>query len=552
MGYLVIFFYSLLITIFFTPYLINFFTRVHVVDNPGEERRVNENIIPRMGGIIIYFMAMFSVLGFYADLNSVRYFVVASLMMAGLGIVDDIIEVSWEKKILFQTIAAVFLLYFLAPLYKSVMFFGITIPYPLDYLILLLLIVGSINSINLMDGLDGLVSGFSLLVVCVTFTMGYYFGSKLLMILSISLMGSLIGFIKFNAYPARIFLGDTGSQSLGFFLISAALLASLGVNKSTLDLTFPIILLGVPIVDTLKVMVVRFIHKKNIFLPDKNHMHYLLFGMKIRHKVTVFILHGFSFLYAAAAIYYIKNSEAGGIIMFIIISIPFLFINKILDTAQRKIYPSFFRDLYTKLPEIFITLFIKILLPVFSLFLLAVFISFIPLKSNINNYVIMMSIAFIILLLMYSIINYQRNKQLSDILVFVNLILFLMFSNYSDTIHKSFGLINFISLRQLLDLIVIPSVVFFLYFRERILQKKATFLTGTDLIILVFIVLLTVSSGLLPSAPITNINSIAFHSFLLYMFYKVIVTVKVKFQIALFYLSFIIPLMVLAVLLIRR
>lgn len=552
MGYLVIFFSSLLITIFFTPYLINFFTRVHVVDNPGEWRRVNENIIPRMGGIIIYFMAMFSVLGFYADLNSVRYFVVASLMMAGLGIVDDIIGVSWKKKFLFQTIAAIFLLYFLAPLYKSVMFFGITIPYPLDYFLLLLLIVGSINSINLMDGLDGLVSGFSLLVVCVTFTMGYYYGSKLLMILSISLMGSLIGFIKFNAYPARIFLGDTGSQSLGFFLISAALLASLGVNKSTLDLTFPIILLGVPIVDTLKVMVVRFIHKKNIFLPDKNHMHYLLFGMKIRHKVTVFILHGFSFLYAAAAIYYIKNSEAGGIIMFIIISIPFLFINKILDTAQRKIHPSFFRDLYTKLPEIFITLFIKILLPVFSLFLLAVFISFIPLESNINNYVIMMSIAFIILLLMYSIINYQRNKQLSDILVFVNLILFLMFSNYSDTIHKTYGLINFISPWQLLDLIVIPSVVFFLYFRERILQKKATFLTGIDLIILVFIVLLTVSSGLLPSTPITNINSIAFHSFLLYMFYKVIVTVKVKFQIALFYLSFIIPLMVLAVLLIHR
>ena len=194
-------------------------------------------------------------------------------------------------------------------------------------------------------------------------------------------------------------------------------------------------------------------------------------------------------------------------------------------------------------------MFLKIFLPLFSLFLLAVLISFIPLKSNINNYVIMLSIAFIILLLMYSIINYQKNKQFSDILVFVNLILFLLYSNYSYTIHNTFSLINFISPRQMLDLIVIPSVVFFLFFRERILQKKATFLSGIDLTILVFIVLLTVSSGLLPNIQIANINSIAFQSFLLYMFYKVIITVKVKFQLALFYLSFIIPIVILAVLL---
>jgi len=552
MAYLVVFFSSLLLTIFFTPYLIDFFTREQIVDRPGEERRINENIVPRMGGIIIYFMAMISIISFYNDLNSVRYFVIASLVMVSLGIVDDIIGVNWDKKFLIQTIAAIFLLYFLAPLFKSVLFFGITIPYPFHYFLLLLLIVGSINSINLMDGLDGLVSGFSLLVVCVTFTMGYYYSDTLLMILSISLMGSLIGFLKFNAYPARIFLGDTGSQSLGFFLISAALLTSIGVNKPTLDLTFPVILLGVPIVDTLKVMVVRSIRKKNIFLPDKSHMHYILFGMKIRHKVTVFILQGFSFLYAATAIYYVKNSETGGIIMFVIITIPFLFINKILDIAQRKVHQSFFRDLYTKLPEIFITMFLKIFLPLLSLLLLVVLISFIPLKSNVNNYVILLSIAFIILLLMYSIINYQKNKQLSDILVFVNLIMFLLYSNYSDTIHKTFSLINFISPRQMLDLIVIPSVVFFLFFRERILQKRTTFLSGIDLIILVFIVLLTVSSGLLPNIQIANISSIAFQSFLLYMFYKVIITVKVKFQLALFYISFIIPIITLAVLLISR
>ena len=552
MLYLVVFFTSLLLTIFFTPYLIIFFTKVNVVDSPDGDRRINENTIPRMGGIIIYFMAMISIISFYGDLNEVRYFVIASIVIVSLGMVDDILGVNWDKKFLFQAITAIFLLYFLAPFFNAVTFFGFIIPYPFDYFLILILIIGSINSINLMDGLDGLVSGFSLLVVSVTFLIAYYFGDNFLIILSISLMGSLIGFLKFNAYPARIFLGDTGSQSLGFFLISAALLASLKVNKPVLDLTFPVILLGVPLIDTLKVMVIRFLRKKNIFLPDKSHIHHILFGMKIRHKVTVFILQGFSFLYAAAAIYYIKGSESGGIILFALITIPFLFVNNILDFAQRKVHPSFFRDMYAKIPEIFITIFVKILLPIVSLFLLAGLIGLIPVKSGVSNYIIILSIAFIILLLIYSVINYQKNKHLSDILVFVNLIMFLLYSNYSETIHNSVNLISIINPRQLLVLIVIPIVVLFLFFRERILEEKVIFLTGIDLIILVFIVLLTVSSGLLPNTQITNINMIVFHSFLLYIFYKVIVSVKVKLQIPLYYSSFIIPIIILTVLLFSR
>ena len=549
MTYLVVFFTSLLLTIFFTPYLINFFTKVKIVDLPGEERRVNENIVPRMGGLVVYFMAMISILSFLGDLNSIRFFVIASLLIVSVGIVDDILSISWDKKFLFQFLVAVFLVYHLSPLFQTVTLFGFTLIYPFDHFILVMLIVGGINSINLMDGLDGLVSGFSLLVVNVTFLVGFYYSDKFLMILSVSLMGSLIGFLKFNAYPARIFLGDTGSQSLGFFLVSAALLASLDIYKPILDLTFPVILLGVPIVDTLKVMYVRFINKKNIFLPDKSHAHHILYGMKIRHKVTVFILQGFSFFYAAASLYYIKSSKVGGIILFIIITIPFLYIDKILDKLQQNGNPVVHRNFYNKFPEVLITLFIKILLPILSIVLITIFVGLIPVKSTINDYLILLSICFIIMLLIYSIINYHKSKHLNDILVFINLIMFLFYSNYSETLYDTLSIIDFISLRHLLILIVFPSVVFFLFFRERILQKKVTFLSGIDLIILVFIVLLTVSSNLLPNNQILNINLIVFHSFLLYIFYKVIVTIKAKFQVPLYYSSFIIPIIILSVLL---
>lgn len=549
MSYLVIFFTSLLLTIFFTPYLINFLTKVRIVDAPDEQRKLHKIITPRMGGIIIYFTAMVSVISFYRDLNAVRFFVIASLIIVSLGIVDDIIGVYWDKKFLFQTIAAIFLIYFLTPFFNTVQFFGFHIPYPFDYFLLFILIIGCINSVNLMDGLDGLVSGFSLLVVSVTFIVGYYYSNIFLMILSISLMGSLIGFLKFNAYPARIFLGDTGSQSLGFFIITAGLLASLNINKTSIDLTFPVILLGVPIIDTLKVIVVRSIHKKNIFMADRSHIHHILFGMKIRHKVTVFILQGFSFLYAIIAIYYIRGSKAGAVILFVLITIPFLFIKNILIYAQQKIHPTFFGDLYNKIPEVFVTLFIKIILPLFSLFLLIILFGLIPVKSSINNYLIALSIAFVMLMLIYSIINYQRNKQTSDILVFINMIIFLLFSNNSEPIYKTLNMALFITPNQLLIFIVFPVIVFFFFFREKILKKKESFLTGMDLIILIFIVLLTISSNLLPNHQIIDINSIAFNSFLLYIFYKVIVTVKTRFQIPVFYSSFIIPIIILTVLL---
>lgn len=549
MTYLVVFFTSLLLTIFFTPYLINFFTKVKIVDMPGEERRINKSIIPRMGGLVIYFMAMISIISFFGDLNSIRFFVIASLVIVSIGIVDDIVGINWDKKFLFQFLVAVFLVYYLSPFFRTVSLFGFTLAYPFDHFVLVLFIVGGINSINLMDGLDGLVSGFALLVVSVTFLIGFYYDDKFLMILSISLMGSLIGFLKFNAYPARIFLGDTGSQSLGFFLISASLLASLNIYKPVLDLTFPVILLGVPIVDTLKVMYVRFVNRKNIFLPDKSHAHHILFGMQIRHKVTVFILQGFSFFYAAVSLYYIKSSENGGILLFILITIPFLFIDKILDKLQQNGNPLLYRNIYVKAPEVIITLFIKFFLPILSLILITIFIGLIPIKSSINDYLILLSIAFMFMLLIYSIINYHKHKHLNDILVFINLIMFLFYSNYSETIYNTMSFINFISLRQLLILIVFPCVVFFLFFRERILDKKVTFLTGIDLIILVFIVLLTVSSSLLPNSQIININLIVFHSFLLYIFYKVIVTVKSKFQVPLYYSSFIIPIIILSVLL---
>jgi hypothetical protein len=173
----------------------------------------------------------------------------------------------------------------------------------------------------------------------------------------------------------------------------------------------------------------------------------------------------------------------------------------------------------------------------------------IPIKSSVSNNVIILSITFLAMLLIYSVINYLKNKQLSDIIVFVNLIMLFCYSHYSETIHNHYKLISFIYPTHVLSFIVIISLVFFLLFRERIVRQKVPFLTGIDLIIIIFILVLNVSSSMLPDVQIGNINAILFHSFLIYMFYKVVVAIKIKSQIPLYYLSFILPISILVYLL---
>jgi UDP-GlcNAc:undecaprenyl-phosphate GlcNAc-1-phosphate transferase len=552
MIYLVIFFTSLVLTIFFTPYLIDFFTRVRIVDVPGEKRRINETTIPRMGGLIIYLVVMILTISFYGEFNGLRFFVMASVLIATLGMIDDIVGVNWQNKFFIQFLMSFFLIYFLAPYFNSVSIFSYTLPFPLNYVLLVLLIVGVINSINLLDGLDGLVSGFSLMVIFVTFLIGMNLNDKFLLILSTSLMGALIGFLKFNAYPARIFLGDTGAYILGFFIITASLISATNVHTKNMDLTFPIILLAVPVVDTVKVMFVRLAQKRNPFLPDTNHIHHIIFGKIIRHKITVFIIEGFTLLFAALSIYYMRGDKTAAIIIFMLLAVPLIFINNILGMIKGPAIPSFLSKLYSRIPQVFISVFIKFLLPVISMISFAILLGLAPVRSSFDELFIVFSILFIILLLIYSFLSYQKNKYLNDILVFFNLIMFLFYSNFSENIYQVFNFdLQGFSTSMLLILLLLPSVVFFLFFREKILNKRIPFFSGIDLIILVFVVLLSVSSNLLPNKQFEGANIILFHSFLIYIFYKVVTTIKTDYKPALYYMSFIIPIISLIGLLIR-
>jgi UDP-N-acetylmuramyl pentapeptide phosphotransferase/UDP-N-acetylglucosamine-1-phosphate transferase len=137
------------------------------VDNPDGERRVHTKITPRMGGIIVFAVALVMIFGFYENINDYRFFVISMLIMVACGILDDLLDVSWNLKFLLQFVSITFLMIQIYPDVTSIEILGFNLPLFLGYFILFVFAVGTVNSINLMDGLDGLVSGYSLIKMAV-------------------------------------------------------------------------------------------------------------------------------------------------------------------------------------------------------------------------------------------------------------------------------------------------------------------------------------------------------------------------------------------------
>ena len=285
---------SFTLTLLFTPYLILYLKKNKIVDNP-DERRIHQNAIPRMGGLVIYIVALITLLLCSDDLYQIKILFITSFFIFVCGFVDDIMGLKWNAKFILQFISAALLVFYLQSEYSTFKFFFLEIPFEYSIPLLIFFTIGAFNSVNLLDGLDGLASGFALIVFVLILGLAYLLNIPFLMIFSGIMIGSLIGFLRFNAYPAKIFLGDLGSLTLGFSLVLSTLLLS--INSGVLDLTFSFIVLALPIIDTIRVMLHRIWNNRNPFHPDLNHIHHRLMNIDIPHKIVVVILHVVSSLY---------------------------------------------------------------------------------------------------------------------------------------------------------------------------------------------------------------------------------------------------------------
>ncbi len=271
-----------------TPPVKRFAERIGAMDIPKDNRRVHDHPIPRMGGLAIIVGFFLATLLFVPVTERVYGVVIGAFIIAGMGFVDDIVSLRPMVKFLIQIFAALVCVRF------GLIIDAISWPVNESYLDLgrlsapltVLWIVLCTNAFNLIDGLDGLAAGvtaicsFFLLAASVLFS-GADPAAALILV---ALIGACLGFIPFNFNPAQIFMGDVGSQFLGFILATTAIF---GHFKLQAVLTF-----ALPIADTGFAVVRRLAHGQSPFHADKGHFHHRLMAMGLSQKQTVLVLYG--------------------------------------------------------------------------------------------------------------------------------------------------------------------------------------------------------------------------------------------------------------------
>ena len=276
---------------------------LRLVDTPTEDRKLHTVAIPRTGGFGIVIGVFFSLSFWLKPEGYLWSLLVSSAIIVVFGLLDDRFDLHFSWKFLGQ-IAAVLVLLAGGVVIDVVPLLGLNaapvwISYPLSFFFIL----GSINAVNLTDGLDGLAAGVILLSLGLIAVLAYQVNSEAIVLVALAVMGGLLGFLRYNTFPARVFMGDTGSQFLGLITVSLAILVSQH-ESSAISPALPLLILGLPILDTLMVMVIRRVKGHSIFRPDNNHIHYQLTQMGFQHYEAVAVLYALQAVLVSMAWYF--------------------------------------------------------------------------------------------------------------------------------------------------------------------------------------------------------------------------------------------------------
>lgn len=334
---------TLLVVAAIIPFVKKIALHIGALDIPNE-RKVHKNPIPRLGGLGIFIGFLLGYMIFGKPSVQMNSILIGSFIILLTGIFDDIKPISAKAKLIGQLAAGAVIVFYGDILLTHVTIFGQYIDFGiLAYPITLIFIVACTNIINLIDGLDGLSSGISSIFYLSTIIICFFqnrFGLEFT--LALIALGSTLGFLIHNFNPARIFAGDSGALFMGFII---AVISLLGFKTTVITSIFiPLMILAVPILDTLFAIIRRLLKHKKISDPDKEHLHHQLLKMKFSHKNTVLIIYGINILFATASILYtLKDTRdvfIGRIIYGILMILVLWFVFKTDIITSKKIFKS--------------------------------------------------------------------------------------------------------------------------------------------------------------------------------------------------------------------
>ncbi|HJV64108.1 MAG TPA: MraY family glycosyltransferase [Geomonas sp.] len=298
----------------------------------NDDRKVHSGSIPRLGGIAIFFAVLLSVILFSDIDRQMRGFLAGAVVIFLTGLTDDLVQIPPKKKFLGEVVAA-FIVTLVGDLHLTslgdlsgrgaIELGALSIPFTV------FAIVGVINAINLVDGLDGLAGGVTAIAASAIGLLAYLGGNDNLTGVCLALLGGVLGFLKFNSYPARIFMGDGGSLFLGyclaFFSIDLAEHCHGGCS-----VLVPLIILAVPVFDTLFVMGKRLANGKGLFSPDRTHIHHRFMDLGLGHRATVILVYGLSYFLAVYAVLARGLSDQLQLVNLVLLLALFVVFNRVL------------------------------------------------------------------------------------------------------------------------------------------------------------------------------------------------------------------------------
>jgi len=261
---------SFFISVSITPVLINIAKKRGLHDVPDNSTlKIHQAPIPNIGGLVVFISItttfLLSLPFVYSQSKDIYGLIIGCLLIMALGIADDLKGINPLIRFLGHFLISIIVISFGFRINTFPSFF-------LNLISTSFIIIVSINAINLLDGMDGLATGVSA-ICCLGFIgLGIYQNNSFVSILSLILLGSLIGFLPYNFNPAKIFLGDSGSTLIGF-LLALLIISSASQLSSLLNLIPPIIIVGLPFFDTAYAILRRVGSKKSIFIGDREHFY---------------------------------------------------------------------------------------------------------------------------------------------------------------------------------------------------------------------------------------------------------------------------------------
>lgn len=336
------------LSIIITPLTIKFANKFGFVDVPKDSRRVHAKPMPRIGGLAIV-ISMLIGLSLYCLItmgtasveltNKFLAYVIGAIIISTMGFIDDAVNLRARFKFIFQLLAAS-IIYF-----AGISIEGIKIPFIytdlidfgfLSFPITLIWVIGITNAVNLIDGLDGLAAGISAISATALLTIFITTSQSLdAILITAVLVGATLGFLPYNFNPAKTFMGDVGSNFLGFTLATVSILG-FAKGYTLIAIIAPILTLGVPIFDTLFAMIRRFLAGKPMLSPDGGHVHHRLLKRGFNQRQAVLILYTVTSILCIAAVTII-SADVYKLVLLICATITFVILGYVTTIKNKNI-----------------------------------------------------------------------------------------------------------------------------------------------------------------------------------------------------------------------